>query len=95
MYRKKRFFIAYDITKDKLRSKIQKKLENYGFRIQYSNYLCHFFAKDLRTVKNYCEKIIEKDDSIVWIPISDQLLNLITYQGKIINFLRKPEPKIY
>jgi len=94
MYRKKRFFVGYDISKNKGRTKIQKKLDAYGVRWQYSNYLCEFFPKDLEEVRKFCEKWMEKDDTVVWIPISDPLLKKIHFQGTPKNRLDEAEPTI-
>ena len=94
MYRKKRYFIGYDISKNKIRSKVQKELLQFGIRLQYSNYLCEFFPKDLQKTRLFCRELLEKQDSIIWIPVSDSLLKSISFQGKNKDLLPKATPKI-
>ncbi len=95
MYRKKRFFVAYDISKTKIRTKVQKKLLSFGFRMQYSNYLCEFFIKDLVETQRFIKDLIEKNDSIIWIPITDPLLEKIKFQGKTKKLETDAIPKIF
>lgn len=47
------YIISYDITSDRLRSKIAKELENYGRRVQYSVFECRI------TIKQF-EELYEK-----------------------------------
>ena len=39
------YVISYDISQDKIRTKIAKELENYGVRIQYSVFECELDQK--------------------------------------------------
>jgi len=95
MYRKKRFLVCYDVSINKIRTKIQKKLTAYGIRIQYSNYLCEFFPKELSETRKFCENILGKKDTLIWIPMSDSLLEKIYFQGKIEVFEEKPKANIF
>lgn len=47
------YVISYDISNDKLRGKVAKKLEGYGRRIQYSVFECEIKKKAFR--KLYAE----------------------------------------
>jgi len=86
---KKIFIICYDIEKDRIRNKIRKILINYGERWQYSTYLCFFTDKELQTVSNDLEKLIAKNDSVIWIPVSFSFMERITCQGRSIRELKK------
>ena len=95
MYRKKRFLVCYDVSINKIRTKIQKKLTAYGIRIQYSNYLCEFLPKELLETRKFCEDIIGKKDTLIWIPMSDTLLEKIYFQGEIKALEEKPKAIIF
>ena len=43
--------ISYDISDDRLRTKIAKTMEAYGERVQYSVFECHLRAPALRELK--------------------------------------------
>lgn len=94
MYRKKRYLISYDISNDRIRSKVRTTLTKYGYRIQYSCYLCEVNTKEKIRIADKIDELISKKDSAVWIPISDQLLKIIEIQGKITLVANKPNPKI-
>lgn len=44
---RRHYIIAYDISETKLRTKIKKTCEGYGFRIQFSVFLCYLSDKQL------------------------------------------------
>lgn len=94
MYRKKRYLISYDISNDRIRSKVRTTLTKYGHRIQYSCYLCEVNTKEKIKIADKIDELILKKDSVVWVPISDQLLNIIEIQGKTTLTFNKPIPKI-
>lgn len=94
MYRKKRWLIPYDISSDKIRTKVRKILTNFGFRIQYSVYLCELDKKQKKELTQKISGIIQTKDSIIWIPLSDQLMNSIEVQGKSSLEIVKASPRI-
>ncbi len=61
------YIISYDISKDKKRRKISKKLENYGKRVQYSVFECEL---DKKRFEELYQKLVlemgteESEDSI-------------------------------
>jgi len=95
MYRKKRFIISYDITKDRTRSKVRNILTKYGTRIQYSCYICEVTPKEKKSILDEIREIIFKTDSVIWIPLSDQLLKSLEIQGKCSIVFNDASPKIF
>jgi len=66
------YFISYDITNNKLRSKIEKTLKNYGLRIQYSIFQCVAgpeqiikISNALKNVLNIHNRHVTESDSII------------------------------
>lgn len=53
------FIITYDITKNKIRRKVSKILEDYGVRVQYSVFESDMNEKELNKVIVYLKKIID------------------------------------
>ena len=45
-----RYLISYDISEDKIRSKIVKYLEGFAFRLQYSVFTCTVSAKEAKKI---------------------------------------------
>lgn len=58
MENRKYYLVAYDISNNKLRSKIKKVLEKYGYRIQFSVFKCRL------TEKNYFRMGVELENLI-------------------------------
>ena len=57
--------ISYDISEDKIRQKVAKKLGNYGQRVQYSVFECILKEDELRTLAEQLQEIInESTDSV-------------------------------
>jgi len=62
------YIIAYDIEKQKARTKVSKKLEAFGVRVQLSVFDCEISKKELKTLKNEIENLINNNtDSIMFI----------------------------
>ena len=59
------YIVSYDVIDDKQRTKLAKKLCNYGQRVQYSVFEC-FLTKSQykKMVKEILEYIDEKKDSL-------------------------------
>ena len=61
------FLISYDITDDRLRTKIAKTMEAFGERVQYSVFECHLRPPALRKLQALLKKRMDDagpDDSI-------------------------------
>ena len=67
---KKFFFVAYDITIDKIRRRLVKHLENYGHRIQYSVFCIRVTDRELFELKRSIEELTapDKEKSVIFIP---------------------------
>jgi CRISPR-associated protein Cas2 len=59
----------YDITCDKRRRKVNKILEGYGVRSQYSVYECQITEKQLRTIQKSIKKTITDNDVVNYYPL--------------------------
>lgn len=69
------YIIAYDISKNKARTKLSETLANYGLRKNKSVYECALSAKQLAIVKAAIEKLIDtKTDSVLLYPICKSCL---------------------
>jgi len=90
-----KYLIVYDITKNKLRRKVQKELEKYGFRWQYSTYYCEIPKKQLNFVKEKLDGYMDKSDSIIWIPLTDKLIHDIDFMGNFKFKIKKGEINIF
>lgn len=83
MAKAKRIFcvIAYDIHDDKLRGKVSKELEKYGYRINLSVFECMFTARQFVAIRQVIDKLIQsKKDSVVYYPICVDCFTRIVYQ---------------
>ncbi|MGL4607987.1 MAG: CRISPR-associated endonuclease Cas2 [Eubacteriaceae bacterium] len=58
MENRRYYLVAYDISNNKLRSKVKKRLEKYGYRIQFSVFKCRL------TEKNRFRMLIELESLI-------------------------------
>ena len=62
----RRHIIAYDITDDKRRSHVAKKLQSYGIRAQYSVFLVDLRPAKLRRLLDSLEQLIDDtEDSVL------------------------------
>ena len=91
----KKYLIVYDITKDKQRRKIQLEVEKFGFRWQYSTYYCEVTDNQKKILANNLKTYLGKNDSIIWIPLTDRLLEKINFYGKFKYDNAKFRYKIY
>ena len=55
--------VCYDITSDKLRSKIDKCMKDFGVRLQYSLYLCRMDARSATRCRENLRKVLKQHDS--------------------------------
>jgi CRISPR-associated protein Cas2 len=64
------FLVAYDICDPKRLRKVAHTCEDFGFRRQYSVFLCRLSAHDLVRLKNKLYDIIDlEEDQVLFIPL--------------------------
>jgi CRISPR-associated protein Cas2 len=90
----KRFFLAFDISDDKRRSKLTRVLENYGTRVQYSIFEFSLStAKEVTLMKNLNKLKFITDDNpgegILIIPIDGNTSEKVVRTGSTKNFYDK------
>lgn len=61
---KRNYLVIYDICNDKIRRKIVKLLEAYGYRVQYSAFECSLNLKTKKLLITEIEKIMSGGDSV-------------------------------
>jgi CRISPR-associated protein Cas2 len=83
------FFICYDITADRLRTHLSKRLEREGCRrIQKSVFVAHDFErKEMERLRLVVQKLLrgsserEPTDSVLYIPIENSQLRQVVWEG--------------
>jgi len=78
-------FISYDITSNKLRSKIEKTLKNYGLRIQYSIFQCMADAGQISKISNALENVLKTYNR--FITDSDSIMIIGSMGNEKINYI--------
>lgn len=64
------YVIAYDITSDRRRTKVYKALCGFGQWTQYSLFECYLDKKELLTLSNRLEELLNpKEDSVRFYPL--------------------------
>lgn len=77
--------ICYDIPDDKRRRKIQKILEGYGRRVQYSVFECEISNAKLERLHKQLRRVInEQEDDIRFYPLNQADLKLIGLMGRAV-----------
>ncbi len=56
------YLISYDITKDKVRRKVAKELENYGRRVQFSVFECDITKAQYAKLYGKLLKLMKKEE---------------------------------
>jgi len=79
------YFISYDISNNKLRSKIEKKLKNYGSRIQYSIFQCVADTAQIAKVSNALENILNIQERLV--SDGDSIIIIGSMNSEKINYI--------
>ena len=51
--------VCYDITSDKLRSKIDKCMKDFGVRMQHSVFLCHLDIDGVERCRDKLDKVLK------------------------------------
>ena len=67
------YLVAYDICDPKRLRKVAHTCEDFGFRRQYSVFLCRLSAKDLVRLKSRLYDIINlKEDQVMFVPLCNR-----------------------
>ena len=67
----KKWLIIYDIRNEKRLGKVAKIISEYGERVQKSVFECEFNDKVLQRIRMRINKILEKEDYIVYFNICE------------------------
>ena len=77
------YIVAYDICDPKRLRKVAQTCEDFGFRRQYSVFLCRVTATNLVRLKSRLYDIIKLDeDQILFIPMCDRCADAIESLGR-------------
>lgn len=91
------YLILYDISEDRIRTHISKHLEERGCRrFQKSIFLAKTSIEKYHEIKDYLQQIqdeYDNDDTILFIPISKQILKNTYMIGNNTAFLDSVEDK--
>lgn len=68
------YIICYDIRCPKRWRKAYKLLKGYGQRVQYSIFRCSMSQRTREKLRWELETILEKEDSILFVRLSDRCL---------------------
>ena len=72
MARRKRYLVAYDITEDKRLRRVHKTMKGYGWRLQYSVFVCDLDQMELLAMRTDLGDIIHHAlDSIAIVDLGD------------------------
>ena len=75
--------MAYDICDPKRLRKVAQACEDFGFRRQYSVFLCRLTATDLVRLKRRLYDVIDlQEDQVLFIPLCDRCAAQIEALGR-------------
>jgi len=78
------FMISYDIVDDTRRRIIQKILEGYGERVQYSVFECDLTESQYRRLRGEISRHIdEEEDSVRFYPLCRECVKVIEWLGNV------------
>ncbi len=85
-----RYLICYDVTEDERRNQIARRLEDLGFRVQYSVFECKLTPALYATLKNALLQIMdtEEGDRLHCYPLCGACAQLVERFGQPI----QPQP---
>lgn len=83
------YVISYDISSDRVRTKLAKLLEGYGVRIQYSVFECRLTEKRFKKLYKEVFQLTEKENegSVRFYFLCQNCENKIITIGKPLNAL--------
>lgn len=77
------YLVAYDICHPKRLRKVAQACEDFGFRRQYSVFLCRLTARDLVRLKSRLYDVIDlKEDQVLFIPLCNRCVAQIEALGR-------------
>jgi len=77
------YLVAYDISNPKRLRKVATACEDFGFRRQYSVFLCRLTAADLVRLKSRLYDIINlQEDQVLFIPLCSRCAEGIEALGR-------------
>jgi len=77
------YVVVYDIVSDKVRNKVLKILQRYGYRVQYSVVECELNKASLLRVSKEIKKVIDKKtDKVFFYPLDEKNRKNILFLGK-------------
>ncbi len=77
------YLVAYDICDPKRLRKVAQTCEDFGFRRQYSVFLCRLTALDLVRLKSRLYDIINlQEDQVLFIPLCNRCAQGIEALGR-------------
>jgi CRISPR-associated protein Cas2 len=77
------YLVAYDICHPKRLRKVAQVCEDFGFRRQYSVFLCRLAAVDLVRLKSRLYDIIDlAEDQVLFIPLCNRCAGAIEALGR-------------
>ena len=78
----RRWMITYDISNDRIRTKVHNILRNCGTRVQYSVFECDLTLEEKRRLRQRLADLIASDDSVRWYPLCTWCSKKIVIQGQ-------------
>ena len=77
------YIVAYDICDPKRLRKVAQACEDFGFRRQYSVFLCRLTATNLVRLKSRLYDIIDlQEDQVLFIPVCNRCAHAIEALGR-------------
>jgi CRISPR-associated protein Cas2 len=77
------WLVAYDICNPKRLRKVAQTCEDFGFRRQYSVFLCRLTATDLVRLNSRLYDIIDlEEDQVLFIPLCNRCADAIESLGR-------------
>jgi CRISPR-associated protein Cas2 len=77
------YLVAYDICDPKRLRKVARTCEDFGFRRQYSVFLCRLSAHSLVQLKSRLYDIIDLDrDQVLFLPLCNRCADSIESLGR-------------
>ena len=77
------YLVCYDISDPKRLRKVASTCEDFGYRKQFSIFLCRLSTTDIVRLRNRLYDLIELDkDQVLFIPVCDKCLQNIEVIGR-------------
>ena len=65
-----RYIVAYDISDDKRRTRVSKRLESFGDRLQYSVFTCDLNDRERIDLSTSLETLInQREDQVIFVSL--------------------------